>query len=63
MTSADGSTLRTQADVNKFLYASITEMDGNYVPVSGGEFEGPIFGPSVNNVNVTANDVLTMGSP
>jgi hypothetical protein len=55
MTRTDGSELRTQADINKFLYELMG--DGDWVPVSGGVFEGPIFGPSVPPICDTRHPV------
>ena len=48
--ATDPAAIRDQQTANWFLYETMQEMQGDWVPVTGGEFTGPITGPSVDNI-------------
>ena len=61
----DIEAVRDQQTANWFLWENVNEIVGNYVPVGGGQFTGPIYGPSLlrlgNGVEYTS-EVAGLGS-
>lgn len=57
--ATDPEAIRDQQTANWFLYELIQQMsaEGDWVPVSGGVFEGPIFGPSIPSICDTKHPV------